>query len=230
MSELRNFNVDEMMQAYRDMGYDVEWIADKYGYSKWTIYKYTEKPVKPECDDHYLMQWYRDLGFACERIAGYFKVSTSEVEKNTVHTLGVVSIEEPHTEDTEAESVEEDKAEAPEVESEQVESESVKVESEEPEKPQPTYPGKDTTGKARLSLVPPGIIEAVGEVRTFGCKKYGASDNWKTVKPEFYVDALMRHLVRYLRDPKAKDPESGLSHLAHMATNIAFLIEMEDKA
>lgn len=88
-------------------------------------------------------------------------------------------------------------------------------------------PGKDTTGKARLSLVPPGIIEAVGEVRTFGCKKYGAPDNWKTVKAEFYVDALMRHLVRYLRDPKAVDEESGISHLAHMACNLAFLIEIE---
>lgn len=88
-------------------------------------------------------------------------------------------------------------------------------------------PGKDTMGKARLSLVPPGIIEAVGEVRTFGCKKYGAPDNWKTVKPELYIDALMRHLVRYLRDPKAVDEESGLSHLWHLVTNAAFLIEIE---
>ena len=88
--------------------------------------------------------------------------------------------------------------------------------------------GKDITGKPRLSLVPPGIIEAVGEVRTFGTEKYGCPENWKTVEPEFYVDALIRHLVRYLRDPKAVDSESGLSHLAHMATNIAFLIEMEN--
>lgn len=88
--------------------------------------------------------------------------------------------------------------------------------------------GKDIAGKPRLSLVPPGIIEAVGEVRTFGTKKYGCPENWKTVEPEFYVDALMRHLVRYLRDPKAVDSESGLSHLAHMATNVAFLIEMEN--
>ena len=90
-----------------------------------------------------------------------------------------------------------------------------------------TKSGKDTANKPRLSLVPPGIIEAVGEVRTFGTEKYGCPDNWKTVEPEFYVDALMRHMVQYLRDPKAVDEESGLSHLAHMATNIAFLIEME---
>ena len=91
----------------------------------------------------------------------------------------------------------------------------------------PIKPGKDTTDKPRLSLVPPGIIEAVGEVRTFGTEKYGCPENWKTVKPEFYVDALMRHLVRYLRDPKAVDEESGLSHLWHLVTNAAFLIEME---
>ena len=90
------------------------------------------------------------------------------------------------------------------------------------------YPGKDAAGKNRLSLVPPGIIEAVGAVRTFGSEKYGADDKWKFVDPELYVDALMRHLVRYLRDPKAVDEESGLSHLAHMACNLAFLIEMEN--
>lgn len=88
--------------------------------------------------------------------------------------------------------------------------------------------GKDTTNKPRLSLVPPGIIEAVGEVRTFGTEKYGCPENWKTVEPEFYVDAMMRHLVKYLRDSKAVDEESGLPHLWHLATNAAFLIEMED--
>ena len=88
--------------------------------------------------------------------------------------------------------------------------------------------GKDTKGKPRLSLVPPGIIEAVGAVRTFGTEKYGCPENWKTVEPELYVDALMRHLVAYLRDPKAVDEESGYPHLWHLVTNAAFLIEMEN--
>ncbi len=32
---------------------------------------------------------------------------------------------------------------------------------------------KHDGGKARLDLVPPEIIEAVGKVMTFGAKKYG---------------------------------------------------------
>lgn len=87
--------------------------------------------------------------------------------------------------------------------------------------------GKDTKGKPRLGLVPPGIIEAVGIIRTYGTEKYGSPDNWKKVPKEDYVDAMMRHLVRYLKEPQSKDDESGYPHLWHMACNIAFLIEME---
>ena len=86
---------------------------------------------------------------------------------------------------------------------------------------------KKDEGKPRLFLTPPGIIEAVGWVRTFGTEKYGDPDNWKKVSPERYQDALMRHLVKYMRDPKGVDEESGLPHLWHMACNIAFLIELE---
>lgn len=87
--------------------------------------------------------------------------------------------------------------------------------------------GKDITDKPRLSLVPPGIIEAVGIIRDYGTEKYGSPENWREVPPEYYRDALMRHLVVYLRDPKATDEESGFPHLWHMACNLAFLIEME---
>lgn len=90
---------------------------------------------------------------------------------------------------------------------------------------QPT--NKYDNGKPRLDLVPPAIIEAVGEIRTYGNKKYGDSESWHTVEPARYRAALMRHLCAYLRDPKSKDEESGLSHLAHMSCNIAFLLELE---
>jgi hypothetical protein len=82
-------------------------------------------------------------------------------------------------------------------------------------------------GKVRMALVPAGIIEAVGVIRTYGTEKYGDPDGWKTVDAWRYRDALMRHLVEYLRDPSSVDQESGHSHLFHMACNIAFLIEME---
>lgn len=86
---------------------------------------------------------------------------------------------------------------------------------------------KHDTDKPRLDLVPPGIIEAVGAVRTYGVQKYTNPDNWRRVEPERYTAALMRHLCEYLRDPKGRDKESGLPHLWHMACNIAFLIELQ---
>lgn len=80
-------------------------------------------------------------------------------------------------------------------------------------------------GKPRLDLVPPGIIEAVGIVRTYGVGKYNTTQGWQKVEPERYTAALMRHLCKFLRNPQGKDEESGLPHLWHMACNIAFLIE-----
>ena len=41
-------------------------------------------------------------------------------------------------------------------------------------------------------------------------------------------DALYRHWLNYLDDPKGVDEESGLPHLWHLACNAAFLIEMEE--
>jgi len=86
---------------------------------------------------------------------------------------------------------------------------------------------KHDEGKPRLSLVPAGIIEAVGIIRTYGTNKYGDPDGWIYVEPARYKDALMRHLVEWLRDESSVDPESGYLHLWHMACNIAFLIEFQ---
>ena len=85
---------------------------------------------------------------------------------------------------------------------------------------------KYDTGKPRLDLVPPGIIEAVGVVRTYGMRKYKTEKGWQQVEPERYTAALMRHLCQFLRDPHGADEESGLPHLWHMACNMAFLIEI----
>lgn len=83
--------------------------------------------------------------------------------------------------------------------------------------------------KPRLDLVPPGIIEAVGQIRTYGVDKYKTVDGWRKVEPERYRAALVRHLCEYLREPQSIDSESGYPHLWHMACNIAFLIEMYDE-
>ena len=85
---------------------------------------------------------------------------------------------------------------------------------------------KADLGKPRLDLVPPDMIEAVGTVMTFGANKYGVG-NWKKVEPDRYRAALMRHICAYLRDPYGKAKGSGLPNRWHIATNAAFLCELE---
>ena len=88
---------------------------------------------------------------------------------------------------------------------------------------------KDTAGKPKLSIVPPQIMFDIAEVREYGNKKYpdGGKDNWKKVDIDDYKDALLRHTMKYIQDPKSKDEESGIEHYKHMACNIAFICEME---
>lgn len=85
---------------------------------------------------------------------------------------------------------------------------------------------KADKGKLELSLVNPRLVKAVAEVRMYGTKKYGDSENWRKVEPKRYVDALYRHLLAYIEGNEV-DEESGLSHLAHMACNISFLLDEE---
>lgn len=86
---------------------------------------------------------------------------------------------------------------------------------------------KRDEGKPKLTLVPRQIIWDIARVREYGNDKYGDPDNWKTVEVQRYRDAAFRHFLKYLDDPTGKDEESGLSHLSHLACNIAFLCELE---
>lgn len=85
---------------------------------------------------------------------------------------------------------------------------------------------KADKGKLHLTRVPPSLVKAVAAVRDYGTEKYGDPDNWKTVEPERYKDALYRHWLAFLEGEEV-DAESGLPHLWHLACNAAFLIEME---
>lgn len=86
---------------------------------------------------------------------------------------------------------------------------------------------KADAGKPRLSLVPCEIIRDIARVRMYGLEKYGTSESWRKVEPERYRDALYRHLLAYIEDPKGMDKESGMPHLWHLCCNAAFLCEME---
>ena len=86
---------------------------------------------------------------------------------------------------------------------------------------------KADAGKLDLTLVPRRIIWDVAAIREYGNRKYHDPENWRTVEPERYRAAAFRHFLAYLDDPEGVDAESGLSHLWHLACNIAFLCEME---
>lgn len=87
---------------------------------------------------------------------------------------------------------------------------------------------KFDSDKVRLDLVPWDQVWKVGEVLTYGAKKY-SPDNWQNVQGFRwrYYGAVIRHLIRWFLGERI-DPESGLPHLAHAATSILFLMWGED--
>lgn len=85
---------------------------------------------------------------------------------------------------------------------------------------------KADSGKPLLSLVPTEIIYEIEKVRRYGVDKYKDPDNWRRVEIERYHQALLRHTLAVWDDITARDEESGLLHLSHIATNIAFLLEL----
>jgi len=68
----------------------------------------------------------------------------------------------------------------------------------------------------------------VSEVGTYGADKY-APKNWLLVKEgeRRYFNALMRHLL--LSETEESDPDTGLSHLAHVAWNILAVVELKER-
>ena len=85
---------------------------------------------------------------------------------------------------------------------------------------------KADDGKPKLSLVPKRIIYEIEKVRSYGTKKYKDPDNWKKVELERYHQALLRHTLAVWNDINARDKESGLLHLSHIACNVAFILEL----
>jgi dATP/dGTP diphosphohydrolase len=83
-------------------------------------------------------------------------------------------------------------------------------------------------GKARYDLLPFKALEEVVLVLTFGANKYKA-DGWREVENWRwrYFAAAMRHLMAWFAKGEARDPESGLHHLAHAACCILFMLELD---
>ena len=85
---------------------------------------------------------------------------------------------------------------------------------------------KADQGKPHPSYVPVALIEGVMAVREHGTKRYSDPENWRKVSADRYHEAILRHTLAIWEDPYVVDPDSGLLHLEHIATNIAFLLQM----
>lgn len=86
---------------------------------------------------------------------------------------------------------------------------------------------KHDQDKADMSLLSNVALLKIAQVMTFGKKKYSAH-NWRGgfvwSRP---LAAAARHLFAYIGG-EDKDPETGLSHLAHACCCLFFVLEFED--
>lgn len=88
---------------------------------------------------------------------------------------------------------------------------------------------KFDTEKLRWSLLPLEAVEEIVKVLEYGANKY-APDNWMKVPgaEERYWDAAMRHLIAWKKDARLDD-ETQLSHLAHAACCLLFMLWFEQQ-
>ena len=66
----------------------------------------------------------------------------------------------------------------------------------------------------------------MARVREYGVRKYHGEDGWKQQTAKDYMDAIGRHYDECRNDPESRDLESGLLHIAQIATNAMFVIQM----
>ena len=86
---------------------------------------------------------------------------------------------------------------------------------------------KEQAGQAKcpMHLLPPEALRQVAEVLKHGADKYGAW-NWREagINASTYIAAINRHLSAW-QDGEDLDPESGESHIAHVAACCAILMD-----
>ena len=94
-----------------------------------------------------------------------------------------------------------------------------------PQPPASTTSKKFDEDKLPWHLMPMEPLEEITKVLAFGAKKYG-DRNWEN--PGLSWHRLYRAAFNHLKEwwlGRETDPETGLSHLAHAACNILFLLE-----
>jgi len=87
----------------------------------------------------------------------------------------------------------------------------------------PVTGGKKGRKPEVASLIPLDSVLEIGTVYEYGSRKY-SSHNWRRGYPwSWSFDALVRHLFAWWSG-EDKDPESGLSHLAHAGFHVLSLM------
>lgn len=86
---------------------------------------------------------------------------------------------------------------------------------------------KHDSAKPPIHLVPNPLITEVAKVLAFGARKYSPHQWREGTDWSRIYSATMRHLLAW-NSGETNDPESGLNHLAHAASNIAFLLEYSE--
>lgn len=83
--------------------------------------------------------------------------------------------------------------------------------------------------KAPMELLPPVALIETAWVHGLGAAKYGRY-NWRdnNVNASTYVSAIMRHLMAWQQGEDI-DPESGRSHLAHIAAGCNILMDAKQR-
>ena len=81
--------------------------------------------------------------------------------------------------------------------------------------------------KLKMSSTPVMPLQEMGKVFELGAKKYGRY-NWRlhAVSATVYYDAALRHLMAWF-EGEDTDPESGVSHLAHVMACMAILMDAQ---
>lgn len=80
--------------------------------------------------------------------------------------------------------------------------------------------------KPRMDLISPIAVVELARVLTHGATKYEAN-NWRRgLAWTRIISAILRHTFAYLGG-QTHDPETGLSHMAHVMCNAMFLVEFE---
>lgn len=85
---------------------------------------------------------------------------------------------------------------------------------------------KHDDGKPPLALLSSSALIEIAKVLDFGAKKYDPW-NWKGgFKWSRVASAVLRHIFAWLGG-EDKDPETGLSHIAHAGCGILFILDFE---